>query len=76
MGGVSDIFVERIKLYHNLTVQENCIFFCYDADHGMKISEDSGKKVDPNSAAQLFFVPNSATAILMPNYEILVIFCP
>ncbi len=40
----------------------------------MKISEGSGKKVDLNSAAQLFFVPNSATAILMPNYEILVIF--
>ena len=58
-GGVWDIFVERIKLYHSLKVQDKYIYISQNADLEMKTLEGSGKKAVPNSDGQLFFFPNS-----------------
>ncbi len=63
-----DIFVERIKLYYNPKVQQNCIFFDWDMYRERKMSEGSGKQVVPNSAIQQFFVPNSVIQpFFVPN---------
>ena len=76
-GGVSDIFVERIKLYHNPKVQDNCIFFYEDADFERKIPQGSGKKVVPNSVAQLFLsLIMTFQSFFVPNYDGNCIFSP
>ena len=58
-GDAWDIFVERIKLYHSLKVQDTWIFLYQDMDLKMRTPKGHGKNVVPNSAAQLYFVPNS-----------------
>ena len=63
-----DNFVERIKLYYNPKVQQNCIFFDWDMYRERKMFEGSGKQVIPNSAIQQFFVPNSVIQpFFVPN---------
>jgi hypothetical protein len=56
---ISDIFVERIQLYHNLTVLDKCIFINGDMGLDKKTPRSVGNRVVPNSGSQLFFVPNS-----------------
>ena len=68
-GGVWDIFVEWIKLYHNLKVRNNCMFIYQDTDLEMKTPEGNGKKLSLILTTSYFlsliltiqpiFVPNS-----------------
>ena len=68
--GLSDSFVEWIKLYHNLKVHEVCIFIYQDAELEKKTPKSDGKKVVPNYDAQLIFVPNyDDKPNFVPNYD-------
>jgi hypothetical protein len=55
---VSDIFVERIKLYHNLMVHEKCIFIYQDAELEKKTPKSVGKKLSIIMTPTHFYVPN------------------
>jgi len=59
----SDIFVERIKLYHNLKVHGKRIFIYRDAELQENTSKILEKKNFPNNDGKLIFNPNNDTSL-------------
>ena len=54
--GIWDIFVEQIKLYHNLKIQDSWLIY-QDIDFEMTTPKDIGKIVVPNSDTPVNFYP-------------------
>ena len=75
-GGIWDIFVVLIELYHNLKVQDNWIFLHQDIDLKTKIPKDHGKMLSLILTVQLIFVLSSNGNCFISNYDFSVIFCP